>query len=427
MGAVFALIDCNNFYVSCERIFDPKLLGRPVIVLSNNDGCVISRSQEAKALGIRMGTPLFQLKHLIDAHDVQVYSSNYALYGDMSQRVMSVLQEFTPEVEIYSIDEAFMDLAGCAGVSGAKFGSYHDLGAVVRESVLRLTGVPVTVGIARTKTLAKVANHIAKKSEKAAGVLDLTDSPYMDVALERTPVEEVWGIGRAYTQLLRDRGITTALALRNVDTNWARKIMTVVGARIVMELRGVSCMPLETCPPTKKSITNSRSFAVAIDNLDDLRQAVASFTTRAGEKLRRASLAASVITVFVQTSQHAPGLQYANSATLEMIYPTDSTQELLRSAMEALGQIFRKGYDYRRAGVTLSGFGPVDQLTRRLFDNETLEKFRLIMPVVDMLNRKYGRDTVRWARARLDDRWRTKAARCSPRYTTRLSDVPRLY
>lgn len=427
MAAVFALVDCNDFYASCERIFDPKLLGRPVIVLSNNDGCVIARSREAKALGVKTGTPFFQLKHLIDTHDVQVYSSNYTLYGDMSQRVMSVLQEFTPEVEIYSIDEAFMELAGYLGASGKKYGSYHDLGVAVRENVLRLTGVPVTVGIARTKTLAKIANHLAKKSEKAAGVLDLTDSPYLDVALERTPVGKVWGVGPAYAKLLCERGITTALALRSVDTNWARKMMTVVGARIVMELRGVSCLPLDTCPPAKKSITNSRSFPAAIDNLDEVREALASFTTRAAEKLRRAGLAASVVTVFIQTGQHSPGPQYANSATVEMIYPTDSTQELLQSAQEALGRVFRKGYDYRRAGVTLSGFVPANQLTHRLFDSETLEKFRRIMPVADMLNRKYGRDTVRWARAKSNRRWKTRAAQSSPHYTTRLSDIPTLY
>jgi DNA polymerase V len=308
-----------------------------------------------------------------------------------------------------------------------EYESYHALGVAIRDRLLEWTGVPVTVGVARTKTLAKVANHLAKTSEKAAGVLDLTDSPYLDLALERTPVEEVWGIGPAYSKLLRDRGITTALALREVDLRWARKAMTVVGARLVMELRGLSCLPLEKCPPAKKSITNSRSFPLAIDSPDEIREAVASFTTREAEKLRRAKLAAGVVTVFVQTSQHSPGPQYANSATIEMIYPTDSTQELLQAALEALGRVFRKGYDYRRAGVTLSGFTPADQLTNRLFDYETLEKFRRIIPVVDMLNMKYGRDTVRWAVAKPNGRWKTKAARCSPRYTTRLSDIPALY
>jgi DNA polymerase V len=241
-------------------------------------------------------------------------------------------------------------------------------------------------------------------------------------------VGDVWEIGPAYAKLLHDRGVATALALRDVELGWARKMMTIVGARLVLlELRGISCLKLETAPPTRKSITCTRSFPEAIDNLDELREAVAAFVTRAAERLRQGGLAASAVTVFVQTGRFAAGPQYANSATVEMIYPTDSTQELLRTAQDALGHIFRKGYDYRRAGVLLSGFVSSDQLTRRLFDSETLEKFRRIMPVVDALNRKYGRDTVRWARARLNGRWRTKAARCSPRYTTRLSDVLRLY
>lgn len=245
MGAVFALIDCNNFYVSCEQVFDPSLRRRPAVVLSNNDGCVVARSPEAKALGIKMGVPLFQIKHLVEAHEVQVYSSNYALYGDMSQRVMSVLEQFTPEVERYSIDEAFLDLTGC------KCESYRELGVVIKDRVLQWTGVPVTIGIAETKTLAKLANRLAKKSEKAAGVLDLTHSKYQEAALERTPVEDIWGIGPAYARRLRSSGVNTALALRDVDTRWARKVMTVIGARIVMELRGVTCLPLEKCPPAK--------------------------------------------------------------------------------------------------------------------------------------------------------------------------------
>jgi DNA polymerase V len=374
-----------------------------------------------------MGVPLFQIQHLVDAHGVQVYSSNYVLYGDLSQRVMTALREFTDEVEEYSIDEAFMNFKSCMSVIGRRYESYQALGVTIRDRLLAWTGVPATVGIARTKTLAKVANHLAKTSEKAAGVLDLTDSPYLDLALDRTPVEEVWGIGPAYSKLLQARGIRTARELREVDLRWARKMMTVVGARLVMELRGISCLPLEKCPPAKKSITNSRSFPVVIDNLEEIRGAVASFTTRAAEKLRRAGLASAVVTVFVQTSQHSSGPQYANAATIEMIYPTDSTQELLQTALEALERVFRKGYDYRRAGVTLSGFTPADQLTNRLFDYETLEKFRRIMPVVDMLNSKYGRDTVRWAVAKPNGRWKTKAARCSPRYTTRLSDIPALY
>lgn len=421
MGAVFALIDANNFYVSCEQIFDPKLVGRPVIILSNNDGCVISRSPEAKRLGIRMGAPIFEIEPLVNAYNVQVYSSNYALYGDMSQRLMAVLQEFTPEVEIYSIDEAFMNLVGIRSES------HQALGRVIQERVYKNTCVPVTVGIGETKTLAKVANHIAKKSVRAAGVLDLTRSRFQEEALRRTPVEEVWGIGPAYSKLLRERGINTALELREVDTGWARKMMTVTGARIVMELRGVSCLPLEVCPRPRKSVSVTRSFPVAIENLEEIREAVAVFASRAAEKLRHDQLAASAITVFIETSRFVQGPEHhSDSATLELLYPSDNTQELLQHALEALGRIFRRGFEYRRAGVLLNGLVPATELTGRLFDSETLEKYRRVMPVVDQLNAKYGRGTVCFAVARPGGRWKTKAQRSSPHYTTRLTDIPLL-
>ena len=426
MVAVFALIDCNDFYASCERVFDPKLLGRPVIVLSNNDGCVVARSKEAKALGIMMGVPLFQIQHLVDTHDIQVYSSNYTLYADLSMRVMTALREFTDEVEVYSIDEAFMNLESCLKVVSCKYDSYHSLGVTIREKVLQWTGIPVTVGIARTKTLAKVANSIAKHSEKAAGVLDLVESPFLEVALKRTPVEKVWGVGPAYSKLLKSRGITTALELRNAETNWARKAMTVVGARIVMELRGFSCLPLEICPRPRKSVTVSRSFPMEIEFLNEIQQAVSIFVTRAAEKMRKGKLAANAVTVFIETSRFEQKSRYSNSATIEMVYPSDNTRELLQHSLEALSRIYKEGYGYRRAGVLFTGLVPSDQLTNRLFDSETLEKFRRVVPVMDMLNRKYGRDTVRLGSANPRGRWKTRAVRTSPRYTTRLSEVPLL-
>jgi len=420
MGQAFALVDCNNFYVSCERVFDAGLTRRPVVVLSNNDGCVVARSPEAKALGVTMGVPLFKIKHLVEAHGIKVYSSNYALYGDMSQRVMGVLQSFTPDVEIYSIDEAFMQLGGC------RYGTPRvpgELGREIRERVRHDTGVPVTIGIAETKTLAKLANHLAKNSKKAGGVLDLTGSPYKEAALERTPVEEVWGVGPAYSKLLKQRGIRTALQLRDVDTRWARQAMTVVGARIVMELRGVSCLPLEVCPPSKKSLTCSRSFGKSTPALSDLREAVAYFTTRVAEKLRRGRLAAGVITVFVHTDRFAEGPQYYNAGTHTLAYSTNSTQELLRCALDALERIFREGYNYRKAGVLLNSLSPADQLTLRMFGDEKAERFRQVMVAVDQINRRWGRDTVRFATANPQGNWRTKIERRSPRYTTRLQEV----
>ena len=389
-------------------------------MLSNNDGCVVARSQEAKALGIGMGVPLFQIRHLVEAHGVQVYSSNYALYGDMSSRVMGVLQQFTPDVEVYSIDEAFMLLGNCRYGSPRVLG---ELGREVRERVRRDTGVPVTVGIAETKTLAKLANHVAKNSRKAGGVLDLVDSPYKDVALSRTPVEEIWGVGPAYSRLLKQRGIRTALQLRDVDTRWARQAMTVAGARIVMELRGVSCLPLESAPQPKKSLTCSRTFGKATASLAGLREAVALYTTRVAEKLRRGKLAAGVITVFVHTDRFAGGPQYYNAGTHTLAYPTDSTQELLRCALDALERIYKEGFDYRKAGVMLHSLSPAGQLTLRMFGDEKAERFRQVMVAVDGINRRWGKDTVRFAVANPEGRWGTKFEKRSPRYTTRLREV----
>lgn len=420
MSQAFALVDCNDFYASCERVFDAGLTGKPVVVLSNNDGCVVARSSEAKALGVEMGVPLFQIRHLVESHSIKVYSSNYALYGDMSQRVMGALQSFTPEVEIYSIDEAFMLLGGC------RYGSppvLRDLGWEIRERVRRDTGVPVTIGIAETKTLAKLANHLAKNSRKAAGVLDLTGSPYRDEALARTPVEEVWGVGQAHSKVLKQKGILTALQLRDVDTQWAREAMTVVGARIVMELRGVNCMPLEVCPPSKKSLTCSRTFGKATPSLTDLREAVSLYTTRVAEKLRRARLATGVVTVFVHTDRFADGPQYHNAGTHTLSYPTDSTQEILRCALDALERIFREGFNYRKAGVMLHSLSPAEQLTLRMFGDGKSEKFRQVMVAVDKLNRRWGKNTVRFAVANPGGRWRTKFGKRSPGYTTRLDEV----
>ena len=420
MQQTFALVDCNNFYVSCERVFDAGLTRRPVVVLSNNDGCVVARSSEAKALGVTMGVPLFKIRHLVEAHGIKVYSSNYALYADMSQRVMGVLQSFTPDVEIYSIDESFMLLGSCRYGTPRIVG---ELGREIRERVRHDTGVPVTIGIAETKTLAKLANHLAKTSKKAGGVLDLTDSPYKDVALRRTPVEEIWGVGPAYSKLLKQKGILSALQLRDVDVRWARQAMTVVGARVVMELRGVSCLPLESCPPSKKALTCSRTFGKSTPALSDLREAVAYYATRVAEKLRRGRLAAGVVTVFVHTDRFSDGPQYFNAGTHTLAYPTDSTQEIMRCALDALERIFREGFNYRKAGVMLHSLSPADQLTLRMFGDERAERFRQVMVAVDQINRKWGRDTVRFATANPEGNWQTKIEKRSPRYTTRLQEI----
>jgi DNA polymerase V len=410
------LIDCNNFYVSCERVFQPRLRKRPVVVLSNNDGCVIARSNEAKALGLKMGTPLFKAQELIDEYNVAVYSSNYELYGDMSLRVMEALQEFTPEVEVYSIDEAFMRLDD----DGWPF---HARGADIREKVLKWTGIPVSVGIAQTKTLAKIANVTAKKDASLQGVLDLTPADVQAEALEQTPVNKVWGVGPAYSKLLRDAGITTARKLRDADRRWIRQRMTVVGARIVEELRGVNCLPLEQCPSKKKSVTCSRSFGAAVESLAELREAVAVYLSRAAERLRRFRLSAGVVTVFINTNRFTTEPQYGNSVTYELAYSTDSTKELLEWALRGLGQIYRPGYRYKKAGVMLNQLVPSDQLSRRFFGDATFERVRKVQQAVDEINRRLGRDTVRFGAAQPKGRWQTKFLKQSQCYTTRLKDV----
>ena len=421
MQSAVALVDCNNFYVSCERVFDPKLAGRPVVVLSNNDGCVIARSEEAKALGIKMGTPIFKAEHIIDSCGVAVYSSNYSLYGDLSQRVMGTLQEFTPEVEVYSIDEAFMRL------QAEDRQPFSARAQEVRERVRRWTGIPVSIGLAPTKTLAKLANRTAKRTRIAQGVLDLTGPREREGVLEETPVEDVWGVGPAYSALLRKAGIETARKLRDADRRWVRQRMTVVGARIVEELRGVSCLPIEQCPPAKKSVTCSRSFGAPVETLTETREAVAVYVTRAAERMRKHRMAAGVVTVFINTNRFSDEPQYSNSATFELAYPTDATGELLEWALRGLEQVYRAGYRYKKAGVILSHLRPADGLTVRLFGRCEYERARRVMKAVDEINARHGRDTVRLGVADPNGRWKTKALRRSRRYTTRLSEVLRVH
>jgi len=419
MPAVFILCDANNFYASCERVFDAALTGRPVVVLSNNDGCVVARSNEAKALGIGMGVPLFRVRHIVEAHGVRVFSSNYALYADMSQRIMTVLSEFTPEFEVYSIDEAFLR------VSVPTAGTLADLGREIQARVYRHTGVPLSVGIAETKTLAKLANHLAKKSDKARGVLDLTRSPHQDYALECTPVREVWGVGPKYARLLKSRGVENARQLRDVELGWARRALTVVGARVVQELRGVSCLPIETCPPPRKSLTHSRSFGRRVESLAGLREAVASFTVRVAEKLRRHGLAAGALTVFAATSRFSKDEPYyANSATVEMAYPTDATPELLERATVCAERVYRAGCRFKSAGVLLTGLVPASPTTIRMYGDERWQRARRLARAVDEINERFGRGTLRYGIVAAPAAgWGTKFEKRSPRYTTNWDEM----
>ncbi len=413
MESAIALIDANSFYCSCERLFDARLHNQPVIVLSNNDGNVIARTNEAKALGITMGAPLFQVQDLIDRHNVKVYSSNYALYGDISNRLMELLHEFTPEVEVYSIDEAFMNLDG----GNTKELDAH--GRDIKRKIEKWLGIPVSIGMGETKVLAKLANRLAKKSDKADGVLTLTDSAYRECALERTAIEDVWGIGRRRAKFLQSRGIMTALDFARADRRWVRRALTVVGARIQTELNGVRCLELETQPSARKSVTCSRSFGSAIETLSEMKEAVASFMTKGAEKLRKGNLAASVVTVFVHTNrfrQDEP--QYGNSVTHELLYPTNTDDELLKVALAATESIYRAGYRYKKAGVMLNDLAPSDHLTLRMFGQDSWERRCSVARAVDEINRKYGRHTVRLGAVETEGRWQTRAGKRSPRYTT---------
>ena len=419
MPPTFALVDCNNFYVSCERVFSPRLTGEPVVVLSNNDGCVIARSNEAKALGIRMGAPLFKVRGLIETHGVHVYSSNYALYGDMSQRVMETLAHFTPVIEVYSIDEAFLDLSGFRKDLTA-------CGRSMRSTVRRWTGIPVSIGIAETKTLAKIANRIAKKSEKAGGVLDLTDSPYRDHALAITAVEDIWGVGRRYASFLRGAGITSALELRDAPETMIQKKMGINGRRILQELTGVSCYPLEESPPPRKEITVSRSFKAPLEDRTDIGEAVAAFTSRGAEKLRAAHLKANILVVFVMTNPYHRESRYFNMETIRLRAATSDTPELIRYAHEALDRIYREGYRYKKAGVTLRDLTPDSHTQTTLFAGDREKHSGEIMRAFDGINQRFGPNTVRYAAtgSTPDQKWKTVAAWRSPSYTTRWHQLP---
>ncbi len=417
MTDAFGLVDCNNFYASAERVFNPKLHKKPVVVLSNNDGCIISRSDEARQIGVKMGAPLFKTQNLLDKNHIEIFSSNYELYGDMSARFMGTLREFTPEIEVYSIDEAFLGF-------DSKRDNLNEIGFGIREKVKKWTGLPTSIGIAQTKTLAKLANRIARRSRKAKGVLNLYKSPYINEALKITEVGDIWGISRNTVEKLLRHNIKTAFELSSMDLRQARKILTVVGARIVLELRGVSCLSLESVSPARHSITCSRSFGQTIETFGQMREAIAVFVARAAEKLRKQNLAAKSVTVFIATDRfYSQPSYYSNAFSHSSAYPADTNFELQKLAFLCLEEIFKAGYVYRKAGVILSGIVSADNLNGRLFDEEKWRRFRGVMRAVDKINRKFGRDTIRFAVANSEGDWQGKCAHRSNRYTTRFDEI----
>jgi DNA polymerase V len=391
---------------------------RPVVVLSNNDGIIISRSNEAKALGIKMGTPIFHVRDLIDKNAVAVFSSNYTLYGDMSARVKEVLSRFTPKLENYSIDESFLDL------SGFEPAALTNYGREIKTTVEKWTGIPVTVGIGETKSLAKIANKVAKKSSKALGVLNLVDSPFLDEALARIEVGEVWGVGSAYERLLVENGIKTALDLKNAPEHWIRSHMGVVGARIVKELNGVPCIPLELIPPDKKMIGRAMGFGKELESLEDLKEAAAHYTALAAEKARKDKQAVKVVNIFLETNRFKTEPQYGNAVSVELPVATDHTPTLVKYAQAGVEKLYRKNYRYKRVGILFQELVPRDQIQENLFIKPVSDRLPTLMKVIDQLNEVNGSGTIRYASEGVDQKWKSRSERQSPKYTTRWADIP---
>ena len=376
-----ALIDCNNFYASCERIFNPKLMGRPIVVLSNNDGCIITRSTEAKQLGIKMGDPYFKAKKIIDKNNVKVFSSNYSLYGDISQRVMETLAKFAADVEIYSIDEAFLGLNGFENYELNTYCGY------IRRIINQWVGIPVSIGVSSTKTLSKIANNLAKKNKEYDGVCILKSWLDINEALKLTPIGDVWGIGRRLSIFLKKYNVNTAYDFTQLDKGWVRKNMGVVGEKIFLELCGVSCIALDLIPSDKKSCCVSRSFSKPIEKIYDLEESVSSYSTRVSEKIRDEGLVAESMSVFVLTNFfNRKEKQYSNSIKLQLPYPTNNNIKIVKRALEGIRKIYREGYRYKKAGVILYGLTRLNQ-TKSLLDYDR-ESSDSIMNTMDRINKE---------------------------------------
>ncbi|WP_298150334.1 translesion error-prone DNA polymerase V subunit UmuC [Flavobacterium sp.] len=418
----FALVDCNNFYASCEKLFRPDLALRPVVVLSNNDGCVIARSKEAKALGIKMGVPLFQIRDLIEKHHIQTFSSNYALYADMSARVMQTLEEMAPAVEVYSIDEAFLDLTGIEASS-----NLTEFGQAVRQRIQQWVGLTVCVGIAPTKTLAKLANHAAKAWSKTGGVLDLTSKERQRKLMALLPVNEVWGIGGKLTKRLEAMGIHTALQLADAPPKLIRQQFSLMVERTVQELNGESCLALEDVPPTKKEIVSSRAFGERVTAKQQMQQAVAEYVHRACAKLRNEGCQAKQISVFIRTSpfsDHTTDPYYANTRTAELTYPSNDTRDFLHVASKLLDNIWKDGYRYAKAGVMLSDFYTQGVHQQDMFTSpDSIKGNSALMSLVDQINERQPNALFFGSKGTVQD-WGMKRELLSPAYTTNWQQLP---
>lgn len=419
---VFGLVDCNSFYCSCERVFDPSLTNKPVIVLSNNDGCAVSRTDEAKALGIEMGAVYFKIKDLVQKHDVKVFSSNYTLYGDMSHRVMQILSTFVPEMEVYSIDEAFLSFTGMQNKN------LNEYAVEIKDTVFQYTGIPTCIGLGPTKVLAKVANKVAKKNKsKTNGVFNLCDSDFKNYVLRKFPVEDIWGIGRQSAKKLHAHNIKTAFDLMKSDPEHIRKFLTVVGGRIVEELRGISCLDLELDAEDRKQIVSSRSFGKHVKDISELRESVANHITNAAEKLRQQNLQCGYLSVFIQTNPFKNVPQYYNSVGAKLLTATSVTPKLIKEAFVLLDRIYRDGYEYKKAGVILNDLSKNTFIQQDLFGTTDRVTEINFMKTIDEINRFHGKGTVKFAACGVDQFWKMLSEMKSQCYTTRWSELLKVY
>jgi DNA polymerase V len=416
---MIALVDCNNFYASCERIFQPWLETKPVVVLSNNDGCVIARSEEAKEIGIEMGAPAFMMKELLARNEVAVFSSNYTLYGNLSERVLHLLATFTPKIECYSIDEAFLDL------SDMTYTNLFNYGSSIRQTIRQNIGIPVSVGIAPSKTLAKMANRYAKKTQRDIGVYVLDTQEKINEVLHWTEIGDVWGIGGQHGRRLKWMGIKTAADfIDKLNPDWVRTNMTVVGERMLNELRGIPSIEWEDVLKPKKGICTARSFGKLLSEKKDIQEAVSNYASSCAAKLRKQNSCASQMHVLIQTNVHrTQDKQYARNITLQLPVATNSTAEIIHYALKGLDMIYKTGYNFKKAGVIVMDIVPESEVQQSFFDQTDRKKDARLMKTLDKVNTRFGKDLIKFAIQGYSKKWRLKQESLSPCYTTNINQI----
>lgn len=417
---MIALADCNNFYASCERVFNPELKDKPIVVLSNNDGCIIARSNEAKILGIKMGEPVFKVRDIIDNNNVYVFSTNFALYGDMSSRVMSLLSDMSPEIEIYSIDEAFINFTGVK--------DSVQLASKMKSIIAKSTGIPISIGIAKTKTLVKVANYIAKK-QTANGVYALTEQPQIENALKELPVSKLWGVGSRHLQMLNSYGINTAYDFIQLNEEWVLEKMTIMGLRMQRELKGDPCFGIDAYPSRKKNIRTSRSFGVKVKSLQTIQESIIAHAARCAEKLRIENSCARYVSVILRTNPFSKSQDYyCGYKSINLDIPTNDSMEIISAAKILLGYIYKEGLIYTKSGVIVGDNVPADQVQLNLFYSEQgKEKRKNLYKSVDFINQTMGRDKIQLLGQGIEKKWKLKRENLSPCYTTRWTDLLRVH